>query len=313
MVEKTLFFPVARCPFPCGGRVTQGGAACPQNRFSPEHIFYYRLQDTSLQRNIQPAGSHDPGRNIFRRTSVSPDSGLPALARSLGADYYGVADIGSAQDFIHEQGGGRVSCYPRAVVIGIRLPDTLVDMLEDQSNRTIAALYRHNSYDTVNAALDTIALRIAGTLQRWGYRALPVPASKRAGDGKIAGIFSHKLAAHLAGLGWIGKSCLLVTPDHGPRVRWVTVLTDAPLVPTGTPMDSRCGKCTACVNICPIHAFTGRPFREDEPREARFDAAACDQYFREPRAGGDPAVCGLCLFVCPHGRRRGKHRAEKHG
>jgi epoxyqueuosine reductase len=231
------------------------------------------------------------------------ESGLPELARTLGADYYGVADLTGAEEFIRAQGGDRVARYPRAIVMGIRLLDELVDMVENQSDRTGAALYRHHSYDIVNAALDGMALQVANTLQREGYRALPVPASKRASDEKIAGIFSQKLAAHMAGLGWIGKSCLLVTPDHGPRVRWISVLTDAPLALTGKPMKERCGKCTECVDICPVHAFTGRPFREDEPREARFDAAACDRYFRELETGCGPAVCGLCLFVCPHGRK----------
>ncbi len=40
-------------------------------------------------------------------------------------------------------------------------------------------------------------------------------------------------------------------------------------------MEQQCGKCTACVDICPQQAFTGRVFCEDEPQEARFDAAAC--------------------------------------
>jgi epoxyqueuosine reductase QueG len=177
-------------------------------------------------------------------------------------------------------------------------------MVEDRKDRTGAALYRHNSYDIVNTALDGMALQTANTIQREGYRALPVPASKRASDEKIAGIFSQKLAAHLAGLGWIGKSCLLVTPDHGPRVRWIAVLTDAPLTRTGTPMESRCGKCTECVDICPAHAFTGRPFHADEPREARFDAASCDRYFKDLEKSGRPAACGMCLYICPHGRKK---------
>ncbi len=110
----------------------------------------------------------------------------------------------------------------------------------------------------MNQALDLIALRVANMLQRAGYGAFPVPASKRTDDEHICGVFSQKLAAHLAGLGWIGKSCLLVTPDHGPRVRWVTVLTDTPLKPTGFPMEPRCGKCTACVDICPwVHSPDG--------------------------------------------------------
>jgi epoxyqueuosine reductase len=236
---------------------------------------------------------------------------LPALARSLGADYYGVADLTGAEEFIRAQGGDRIARYPRAVVMGMGLLDELVDMLDDRKDRSGAALYRHHSYDVVNTALDGIALQVANALQRGGFRALPVPASKRAPDGRIAGVFSQKLAAHLAGLGWIGKNCLLVTPDHGPRVRWITVLTDAPLAPTGPAMEPRCGKCTACIDICPVHAFTGRPFQADEPREARFDAEACDRYFRELEAGSGPGVCGLCLYICPYGRKESPYSAIK--
>jgi len=225
------------------------------------------------------------------------------LALSLGADYFGIADLVPSRDFIHGQGGERAARYPRGVVMGIRLQDSLVDLLPGR-DREGAILYRHNSYDVVNANLDLIALRVANLLQKEGSGAFPVPASKRTSDEGICGIFSQKLAAHLAGLGWIGKSCLLVTPDHGPRVRWVTVLTDAPLEPTGSPMEPRCGECTACVDICPVHAFTGRMFSPGEPREARFDAAACDRYYKHlEKELGFAGVCGLCLWACPHGRK----------
>ncbi|MHB8163939.1 MAG: 4Fe-4S double cluster binding domain-containing protein [Methanoregula sp.] len=240
---------------------------------------------------------------------MNPDTDLRTLALSLGADYFGVADLSSAHDFILAQGGDRVARYPRAVTIGMVLQDSLVDLLPDKDPAG-AIVYRHNSYDVVNQMLDQISVRVANELQRAGYSAFPVPASKRTSDENICGIFSQKLAAHLAGLGWIGKSCLLITPDHGPRVRWVTVLTDAPLRPTGSPMEQQCGKCTACVDICPQQAFTGRVFSENEPREARFDAAACDRYFKELEKSRGVAVCGLCLYICPHGRKSGKGNSQ---
>ncbi|MEI7857203.1 MAG: 4Fe-4S double cluster binding domain-containing protein [Methanomicrobiales archaeon] len=237
------------------------------------------------------------------------DRQLQIHATSLGADFYGVADLAPARDFIHEQGGERVSRYPRGVVIGMRLQDSLVDLLPED-DKAAAILYKHNTYDVVNLALDQISLRVANMLQRSGFDAFPIPASERTDDDHISGIFSQKLAAHLAGLGWIGKSCLLVTPEQGPRVRWVTVLTNAPLNPTGSPMEQRCGSCTACVDICPQHAFTGIPFHPDDPREARFDAAACDRYFKEIEKSRGVAVCGLCLYICPHGRKTGKRNPQ---
>jgi epoxyqueuosine reductase QueG len=233
------------------------------------------------------------------------DADLRTLSLSLDADYFGVADLAPAHDAILAQGGERVARYPRAVTIGIVLQDSLVDLLPDD-DKAGAILYKHNSYDVVNLALDQLALRVANTLRRAGFDAFPIPASKRTDNEQISGIFSQKLAAHLAGLGWIGKSCLLVTPDHGPRVRWVTILTNAPLQPTGSPMEPQCGAYTACVDICPQHAFSGRTFSPDEPRESRFDAAACDRYFKEMEREKGVAVCGLCLYICPHGRNAGK-------
>ena len=171
---------------------------------------------------------------------MDPDAQLRTLALSLGADYFGVADLSSAYDFILEQGGERVARYPRAIATGMVLQDSLVNLLPDKDPEG-AILYRHNSYDIVNPMLDQIGVRVANELQRTGHRAFPVPASKRTDDMNICGIFSQKLAAHLAGLGWIGKSCLLITPDHGPRIRWVSILTDAPLCPTGSSMEQQCG------------------------------------------------------------------------
>ena len=65
-----------------------------------------------------------------------------------------------------------------------------------------------------------------------------------------------------------------MTPDHGTRVRWVTVLTDAPLE-AGKPMDQRCGACKLCVEACPVQRVHGGAFVESEPRGARMNAQAC--------------------------------------
>ena len=54
-----------------------------------------------------------------------------------------------------------------------------------------------------------------------------------------------------------------------------------------------------------MKAFTGQPFREDDPREIRYDAAKCDQYFESQKSKGQLPVCGLCLYICPYGRSEG--------
>jgi len=56
-------------------------------------------------------------------------------------------------------------------------------------------------------------------------------------------------------------------------------------------MKPQCGECTAAVDICRSTAFTGRPFNPEELAE-RFDAAACDRYFRKLEKEQGVAVCG---------------------
>jgi epoxyqueuosine reductase QueG len=88
----------------------------------------------------------------------------------------------------------------------------------------------------------------------------------------------------------------------GPRARWATVLTDAPLSASGEPMPVACGDCRECVDICPVGAYTGEAFRPEDPREVRFDAQKCQRYFVELEETTGLSVCGLCLYVCPNGK-----------
>ena len=228
---------------------------------------------------------------------------ISATAELYGATYVGVADLTPAQDAIVAQGGEMLRRYPRAISMGIALMDSIVDELPRiRQDRAVAVNYLHQGYGIVNNRLDMLASIVGSHVQKAGWASLPIPASERYDSERIMAVFSHKLAARHVGFGWIGKSCMLITPEHGPRVRWITVLTDAPLQPTGSPMAQRCGDCTACVDICPAHAYTGRNYVEGEPREARFRAWDCEAYFDSLVTAGDEKACGLCLYACPHGR-----------
>ena len=228
---------------------------------------------------------------------------LQRLAEEAGADFFGVADLSPARQAILDQGGALAAQYPRAVSLGLTLPHAIVDQLPHRNSACVQKSYRHHSYDVINQRLDHLASRLGAVIQRRGFSSLPVPASLTLDHERLMGLFSNKMAAHLAGLGWIGKSCLLVTPEAGPRVRWAAVLTSALLEPTGSPMASRCGDCDECVRICPPHAFTGRAYRDDEHRDVRFDVHKCQAYFDDLGREMEVAVCGLCLHICPYGRR----------
>lgn len=226
---------------------------------------------------------------------------LKIYSESLGIDLFGVAELSPATDYITKQGGKHVGAFPRAISLGIRLIDDILDQLSHHQDLVTIASYR-GVYDAANQTLDKAALMVAKKIQKSGYRAYPIPASSMLNNDNIEAVFSHKVAANLAGLGWIGKNCLLITQQYGPRLRLASVLTDAPLE-TGSMIPNGCGKCTRCVDICPSKALTGAAFSPDEPRDVRFNALKCDKYTTDRMQVFGNVNCGLCVHICPYGLR----------
>lgn len=226
---------------------------------------------------------------------------LESLARDMGSTCFGIADLAPARQRISEQGGEFLTQFPRAVSHGFVLADGVVNTLVHHKNVAALNNYWYYVYQIVNPHIDSISLMLAQSLGEAGFQAFVVPSSQMVDKTRLAAVFSHKLAAHLAGLGWIGKSALLITPEHGPRVRWGTVLTDAPLE-AGTPLEERCRDCDACVKSCPAHAFTGQAFDNPGPRSEIFAAEACDNYLSKREA--QHRACGMCVYICPFGKNK---------
>lgn len=142
-------------------------------------------------------------------------------------------------------------------------------------------------------------------LESWGYRCSRVPSTTRTDELPDPGEeLPQKTLATLAGLGWIGKSTLLIVPNIGPRVRPGTLLTNMPLE-TNTPItQSRCGDCRACVDICPVNAIKGNLWSQSTPRSELFEVSRCYNYrWSEKATLGRRLECGLCLKVCPVGKK----------
>lgn len=227
---------------------------------------------------------------------------LKGYAKDFGVDLFGVADLEGARDFILRQGGEHIASYPKAISIGTRLLDAIVDELFRHEEPSAIYSYR-GLYNSANVNLDRTAMLIAKRIQQAGFKAYPIPASQTINLRKLEGTISHKLAAHLAGLGWIGKNCLLITPEYGPRVRLATILTDAPLE-AGRPIPDGCGECRDCVDVCPPKAFTGAPFHPSEPRDVRFRAHMCRDYTQRRAQLLGEGICGLCVYICPQGIKK---------
>jgi epoxyqueuosine reductase QueG len=207
------------------------------------------------------------------------------LAREAGAALVGFADIEG------------LAPLPQAVVIAMRHSRAA---LTDPANMP-NAVYQQE-YADLNAKLTRIAEQIAERLRAAAWRAEANPATSHSLDVEnLRAPFPHKTAATRSGLGWIGKSALLVTPEFGPAVRLASVLTDAPLA-VGEPITAGgCGDCKVCVEACPGQAITGATWHAGEPRETLVDAQACYRTRTEAavRNGIERPRCGVCMAVCP--------------
>ena len=110
---------------------------------------------------------------------------LRAEALTLGADYFGVADLFPAQGLVREQGGQMIAQFPRAISVGVVMPFAIVDHLARHKNKRVATAYHSHSYEILNRRLDEITSQLSSTLQREGYRAFPVPASQRVDEERL--------------------------------------------------------------------------------------------------------------------------------
>lgn len=213
---------------------------------------------------------------------------IKKAAREAGASIVGVGRVGDLLE-----GFGLLSPQAKeglvhGISLGVRLSRRILTEIEDHPTK----LYFYH-YRRLNHALDQLALELTNRLQEDGYNALPIPASQTVDWEGQRGHLSHKVIALRAGLGWLGRNCLLVHPTYGAQVRYVTVLTDAPLAVDSPLEGAGCGSCEACVQVCPVQAI-GSDWRQ-------YEKGRCLEKLKEfsKRYSIGHYICGLCVKACP--------------
>lgn len=219
--------------------------------------------------------------------------------KNLGADLVGVADTEPLKQ-LRLDPPNLLDSFPRAISIAVRLPRAVFEQITDRPTPLYFSVYQ-----SANRILDEIGFRTANLLESNGFSSLPIPASQVIDRENWYGAITHKAVARMAGLGWQGKSLLLINPHYGPRIRLATVLTDAPLAIDG-PVENRCGECTECRDACPAGAIKGIGTRDHYAvREEALYFSRCaeklDGEFKSLPDIGAP-ICGICIKACPYGR-----------
>lgn len=191
---------------------------------------------------------------------MSLKENLRKMALDNSMDYFGV---GSVDRWANAPVGHRPNdLLPEAksvIVLGVRIPEGCT-----QSNHRAYEGMRHGiftymlfGYNLINNYMEDAALKLAEYLNEAGLKVFLPPSSVGRDEYLMRGVISNRHSAVCAGLAEFGWNGLALTPDAGPRVRWVVIVTEAELeadpLYSGPPL---CKNCKTCVKECPTEALS---------------------------------------------------------
>jgi len=220
-------------------------------------------------------------------------------AKRLGANLVGFAPAsrwsGGAEPALpyHPE-----SIWPQArtvIVLGVPM---LLPIIE-----STPSINYQEMYNAANQTLDQAAFRLSAWLNDQGHAAIYLC---RDGYGSLdilrrkpAASFSHVIAGKYAGLGTIGLSHMLITPEYGPRVRLVSIFTSAPIPGDRLIKGELCNGCGLCARLCPVQAFT----KVKGQVIANMAKDPCTERHQQLRKA-NCWPCGICAKVCMVGADR---------
>jgi len=219
------------------------------------------------------------------------------LERWLAAGYQGEMDYMAAHGHKRSRPAELVPGTLRVVSLRMDyLPgDTRMAELLAQPEKAYVSRYAlgRDYHKLVRKRLQQLAERVQAAIGPFGYRAFVDSAP-----------VLEKALAQQAGLGWIGKNTLLLNRQAGSWFFLGELFVDLPLPVDAPHTSEHCGRCQACLDICPTAAFVGPQL---------LDARRCISYLTielkgsipvelRPLVGNRVFGCDDCQLVCPWNR-----------
>ncbi|MFC1913667.1 hypothetical protein ACFLXF_00090 [Chloroflexota bacterium] len=220
---------------------------------------------------------------------------LSELIPKLDVDAVGVVNLDDVKGSKLEESVRRLLPEARSVVVfAMEVYPEVLDNTQPGRTTGMASmndlLACHTEY--LSGRLTRTAYDVAKASRKLGMKALPLPATGCPYDTRfLEAVFSYKHAAEAAGMGYLGRSSLLVTPDFGPRVRLSCCLTEVPLASTPGAVNKVCEGCDICIENCPAGALES-PQADESYAINRF---ACSIF------GSASGGCSECMRLCPSG------------
>jgi epoxyqueuosine reductase len=173
--------------------------------------------------------------------------------------------------------------------------DTRMEHLLAQPEKAYVSRYAlgRDYHKLIRKRVQQLADKIQAEIGPFGFRAFVDSAP-----------VLEKAIAEQAGLGWIGKNTLVLNRKAGSYFFLAELFVDLPLPVDPPHATEHCGRCSACLDICPTNAFVG-PYVLDARRCISYLTielkGAIPQELR-PLIGNRVFGCDDCQIVCPWNR-----------
>ncbi|MHA2212813.1 MAG: 4Fe-4S binding protein [Candidatus Thorarchaeota archaeon] len=201
------------------------------------------------------------------------------------------------REFSHSLGIGIIEFIklPRNLIFqkfGVIFENTIVLAMEMDKDKIDKA----PSQETMNMVFETYdslgigANSIAAFLREQGYAAQA--------DHPLGGTVLYPPLAQKAGIGWVGKHGILITPEFGPRVRLAAVYTSIQNLPFSEGnshgwIEEYCTICGLCIKQCPPQAILEDTVMHDTGLMTNISQQDCFEYFIQFYG------CSVCVKACP--------------
>jgi ferredoxin len=202
---------------------------------------------------------------------------LERYAKSLDVSSIGYTQVPERWIF-----QGKAILHLNAIVLTMEMDKVRIDTAPSPAGaQTVFEIYRD---------LGIAANKIASYLRQRGYSA---HAAHPLGGPALYPPLTQK-----AGLGWLSASGLIITPEHGPRVRLAAVLISIENLPFSTRNDHAwieefCAACGVCIRQCPAEAILPEPIHHENEQITCVINPRCFPYFNDYHG------CSVCIKVCP--------------
>ena len=138
---------------------------------------------------------------------------LMGTLKENGASLVGFGDVSVVKLELTEN-------FPVAISLAVKYSEKVVENLHINEE----AFHKHDI--ELEAFMKQLINIVGNLLSKWDYEYTITPTSILIKDDRQLRelqVFPSKTAATCAGLGWIGKNALLVTPQYGPRIKLGTI------------------------------------------------------------------------------------------